>query len=177
MHWSNFSRHFRASLKCFMFNQSCRGRCWNELCMCHGLSLSGMHAAEGSWLGLVMDQTVSDAQKLLQLCETVKNPSPTANVTVLDTNTAVFVVTLTENIEGFFCCSFFNTSAGTPIFWSEVTLHRNVGLMQEVVIEEKEILYLIFWTKACVIVPVYKCVKVTVRWFLLHRNAGNSILV
>lgn len=49
--------------------------------------------------------------------------------------------------------------------------------MQEVVIEEKEILYLIFWTKACVIVPVYKCVKVTVRWFLLHRNAGNKILV
>lgn len=45
-----------------------------------------------------MDRTVSDAQKLLHLCETVKNPSLTANVTVLDANTGVLVVTLTENI-------------------------------------------------------------------------------
>lgn len=50
-----------------------------------------------SWR-LLMDRTVSDAQKLLHLCETVKNPSLTANVIVLDANTGVLVVTLTENI-------------------------------------------------------------------------------
>lgn len=47
--------------KCVDVNQSCRGRCWNELCRgaCHVLLM--MHAAEGSRLGIVMDRTVSDA--------------------------------------------------------------------------------------------------------------------